>query len=97
MSEKKLGIIGGGQLGSLLSAAAKKLNIKTTVYCDDIDGPAQHFCDDFIFGKYSGNGFMGFYSRYYELLLSGNPQSWFILIMPYLVFLIAKFTFKTLK
>ena len=52
MSEKKLGIIGGGQLGSLLSTAAKKLNIKTTVYCDDIDGPAQHFCDDFIFGKY---------------------------------------------
>ena len=44
MSEKKLGIIGGGQLGSLLSAAAKKLNIKTTVYSDDIDGPAQHFC-----------------------------------------------------
>ena len=53
--------------------------------------------NDFIFGKYSGNGFMGFYSRYYELLLSGNPQSWFILIMPYLVFLIAKFTFKIIK
>ena len=52
MSEKKLGIIGGGQWGSLLSAAAKKLNIKTTVYCDDIDGPAQHFWDDFNFGKY---------------------------------------------
>ena len=28
MSEKKLGIIGGGQLGSMLSQAAKKLNIK---------------------------------------------------------------------
>ena len=53
--------------------------------------------NDFILGKYSGNGFMGFYSRYYELLLSGKPQSWFILIMPYLVFLIAKFTFKILK
>ena len=53
--------------------------------------------NDFIFGKYSGDGFMGFYSRYYELLLSGNPQSWFILIMTYLVFLIAKFTFKILK
>ena len=52
MSEKNLGIIGGGQLGSLLSAAAKKLNIKTTVYCDDIDAPAQNFCDEFIFGKY---------------------------------------------
>ena len=35
MSEKKLGIIGGGQLGSMLSQAAKKLNIKTIVYTDD--------------------------------------------------------------
>ena len=52
MLEKKLGIIGGGQLGSLLSVAAKKLGIKTIVYCDDIDAPAQNFCDDFIFGKY---------------------------------------------
>ena len=30
-----LGIIGGGQLGSLLSVAAKKLDIKTTIYSDD--------------------------------------------------------------
>ena len=52
MSEINLGIIGGGQLGSMLSVAAKKLNIKTTVYCDDIDAPAQNFCDEFIFGKY---------------------------------------------
>ena len=40
MSEKKLGIIGGGQLGSMLSQAAKKLNIKTIVYTDDKDAPA---------------------------------------------------------
>ena len=52
MSEINLGIIGGGQLGSMLSTAAKKLNIKTTVYSDDIDAPAQNFCNDFIFGKY---------------------------------------------
>ena len=52
MSEKNLGIIGGGQLGSLLSVAARKLNIKTTVYSDDIDAPAQNFCNEFIFGKY---------------------------------------------
>ena len=52
MSKKNLGIIGGGQLGSMLSAAAKKLNIKTTIYCNDIDAPAQHFCDNFIFGEY---------------------------------------------
>ena len=52
MSEINLGIIGGGQLGSMLSVAAKKLNIRTTVYCDDIDAPAQNFCDKFIFGEY---------------------------------------------
>ena len=52
MAEINLGIIGGGQLGSMLSVAAKKLNIKTAIYCDDIDAPAQKFCDEFIFGKY---------------------------------------------
>ena len=52
MSIKNLGIIGGGQLGSLLAVAAKKLNINTTIYCDDNDAPAQNFCDEFIFGKY---------------------------------------------
>ena len=50
---KNLGIIGGGQLGSLLAVAAKKLDIKTTIYCDDIDAPAQNFCDQFIFGEYN--------------------------------------------
>ena len=52
MSQINLGIIGGGQLGSMLSMAATKLNIKTTIYCDDIDAPAQNFCDEFIFGEY---------------------------------------------
>ena len=52
MSLKNLGIIGGGQLGSLLAVAAKKLDIKTTVFCDDIDAPAQNFCDNFVNGKY---------------------------------------------
>tara|TARA_B100000886_G_scaffold217087_1_gene150621 strand:+ start:2189 stop:3235 length:1047 start_codon:yes stop_codon:yes gene_type:complete len=52
MSIKNLGIIGGGQLGSLLAVAAKKLDIQTTIYCDDIDAPAQNFCDNFIYGKY---------------------------------------------
>ncbi len=53
MSEINLGIIGGGQLGSLLSVAAKKLNIKTTIYSDDQDAPAQNFCNDFVFGEYN--------------------------------------------
>ena len=52
MSELKLGIIGGGQLGSMLSTAAKKLNIKSVVYSDDVNAPAQKFCDEFIFSDY---------------------------------------------
>ena len=52
MSGINLGIIGGGQLGSMLSVAAKKLNIKTIIYSDDINAPAQNFSDEFIFGKY---------------------------------------------
>ena len=50
---ENLGIIGGGQLGSLLCTAAKKLNIKTIIFSDDENAPAQNFCDEFIFGKYN--------------------------------------------
>ena len=47
-----LGIIGSGQLGSLLCQAAKKLNIKTVIISDDEKGPAQDFSDQFIFTEY---------------------------------------------
>ena len=36
MSKPILGIIGGGQLGSMLAIAANKLEIKTVIFCDDI-------------------------------------------------------------
>ncbi len=52
MSEINLGIIGGGQLGSMLSIAARKLNVKTVVFSDDPDAPAQNFCNQFISGNY---------------------------------------------
>ena len=52
MSNKRLGIVGSGQLCSFLCMAAKKLKISTTVFTDDKDGPAQKFCDYFIYGKY---------------------------------------------
>ena len=53
MTFKNLGIIGGGQLGSMMSTAARKLNVKTTIYSDDGDAPTQNFCDEFIFGDYN--------------------------------------------
>ena len=48
-----LGIIGGGQLGSMLATAAKKLNIKTIVLSDDPEAPAKKFCDELIVSDYN--------------------------------------------
>jgi len=53
MSKPILGIIGGGQLGSMLAVAANKLEIKTVVFCDDIDAPAKNFSNEFIYGLYN--------------------------------------------
>ncbi len=55
MSTITLGIIGGGQLGSMLAIAAKKLGIKTIILCDDADAPAQNFCNKFINSNYNDN------------------------------------------
>ena len=52
MSISTLGIIGSGQLGSLLCQAAKKLDVKTVVISDDKDGTAQNYSDEFIYSKY---------------------------------------------
>ena len=52
MSKITVGILGGGQLGSLLCLSAKKLNINTVIYCDDKDAPAQIYATDFVLGDY---------------------------------------------
>ena len=52
MSNPMLGIIGGGQLGSLLAIAAEKLNIKTVILSDDTNAPAKNFTPNFICGNY---------------------------------------------
>ena len=51
MSHKNLGIIGGGQLGSMLSVAAKKLNIKTTY----IEGPLKDLKTTWLFKSLDKN------------------------------------------
>ena len=52
-NHKVLGIIGGGQLGSMLCQAASKINIKTKIYCDDKNAPAKNYSDEFIYGVYN--------------------------------------------
>ena len=52
MSNITLGIIGGGQLGCLLSQAANKLNIETIIFSDDKNSPAKNLTKNFIIGNY---------------------------------------------
>ena len=45
-----LGILYSGQLETQLVKSAKEIGgIKTVVLTDDKDGPAKHFCDEFIY------------------------------------------------
>ena len=53
MNRPTLGIIGGGQLGSLLTDAAKKIGIKTVILSDEINAPAKNFSGKFIYGNYN--------------------------------------------
>lgn len=55
MKKPTLGIIGGGQLGSLLAEAAKKINVRTVILSDDMYAPGKEFATSFIFGKYDND------------------------------------------
>ncbi len=55
MLNSTIGIIGGGQLGSMLCSAAKKLGLKTIIISDDKDAPAQLFADEFVFCTYDND------------------------------------------
>ena len=50
-----VGIIGGGQLGSMLAQAAKKIKIKVIILSDDKDAPAYNYADQFIHSDYDDN------------------------------------------
>ena len=51
MSNKTLGIIGGGQLGMFICIAARKIGLKTLVYSQEEDFSARKFCDKHIIGN----------------------------------------------
>ena len=68
MSKIVLGIIGGGQLGSMIAVAAKKLNVKTVIFCDDVDAPAQKFSDEFLYGKYNDQNLINEFIKKVDLV-----------------------------
>tara|TARA_Y100000996_G_scaffold56341_1_gene38284 strand:+ start:421 stop:1470 length:1050 start_codon:yes stop_codon:yes gene_type:complete len=54
LKEITLGILGSGQLGTELVKSAKRIGIKkVVVLSDDREGPAQNFCDEYIFSDYN--------------------------------------------
>ena len=53
MIEKRLGILGGGQLGMFICQAAKNFGIHTTVFSTTENFSAKKFCDDYIIGKFN--------------------------------------------
>lgn len=53
MLNKRIGIVGGGQLGMFICEAAKKEKIKTVVYSTTHNFSAKSVCDDFIVGEYN--------------------------------------------
>ena len=47
LENKKLGIIGGGQLGKMLLAECNKMDIYTSVIDPNKDSPCKKQCDNF--------------------------------------------------
>ena len=53
MNRKKIGILGGGQLGMFICQIAKKMNIQTSVFSEIDDFSAKKFCDNFFIANYN--------------------------------------------
>ena len=51
--KNKLGILGGGQRGMFIWQAAKKHNVKTTIFSNSQKFSAKGFCDNFLIGSFS--------------------------------------------
>ena len=50
-TSKKLGILGGGQLGKMMLPIAQAWDIYTKVLDADIDAPCKNYCNEFVLGN----------------------------------------------
>lgn len=58
-----IGVIGGGQLGRMIVMAAARLGIKSVVFSETKDCPAQPVADEFIHGSYQDAALLDEFSR----------------------------------
>ncbi len=54
---------------------------------------AIYFTGQSIFGEYSGAGFSEFYRRLSGEVREGRPVVWFLVLSPYLILMLLRFTF----
>ena len=87
MAEPTIGIIGGGQLGSMLCTAAKNLNIKTIVISDDKNAATLATSEG------SPNLFEGIFAKINSLNFSSILSVIFVFIKPGEIQLILIFFF----
>ncbi|MFM8735740.1 MAG: 5-(carboxyamino)imidazole ribonucleotide synthase [Pirellulales bacterium] len=55
---RTLGILGGGQLGAMFAAAAKRMGYRVEAISDIADCPAAQFCDRLHVGEYADEAFL---------------------------------------
>ena len=53
IKKKKIGVLGGGQLGMFLCIAAKRIGKEITVYSESSEFSAEKFANNYFIGKYS--------------------------------------------
>ena len=52
IKKKKIGVLGGGQLGMFLCIAAKRIGKEITVYSESSEFSAEKFANNYFIGKY---------------------------------------------
>lgn len=63
-----VGILGGGQLGRLLSLAASRLGLRTHIFCPEADCPAAHVANDQTISAYTDEKALIEFARQVEIV-----------------------------
>ena len=58
---------------------------------------AVYYIGDAIFGEFGGHGLGGFYGMIFDQLAGGEAAIWFLVLSPYLVWQLCRFTIKAFK
>jgi 5-(carboxyamino)imidazole ribonucleotide synthase len=64
----RIGILGGGQLGRMLAAAAAQLGFRCHIYCPDPNSPAFQLCDRHTVGRYDDQKLLAEFAAEVEVI-----------------------------